>query len=374
MYLEIRNMINKASQSNHYVPNKVLQRKCVCAQQKPDDECLNCSNSLNPNNNEKNNINLTNKVIKQNFDFPAAKVRAPDYFDSRENNNGEFVQPYTGPLPYRQATELADCIRIMGQENTAHCRSVVLGEESVPLGSTNSSSNTQTSTPASNCDPTAMTRTQYLAEPGTSQNDFGLTTLRGSVTIPTVHTSSTRRGRVVSPTSAALPPLTSVFTGAGRFVEGQAIFAGGGDGGCRSGRYPLRWTITPSGAQKIKESEQEHCDDFNHAFNISLNRFAAAVNTVAQSGRTFRSQRHAERHIERIVEKPVTDWSNVFQCLARKTLLRDGQRGLRGSHTPHAASHPPTLRRNCQFAEAVITGRSLRQVGQRSSSQLITGC
>jgi len=376
MYLETENKINQTSLSNNFLTKSFIQRRCACGQHKPETGgCSSCADNFTKEISKRDMSAFQHNVIKQNFNFPAARVRMPDYFDSIEGSNSAFEQSRTAPLPYRQATELTDCVRIMGQENATHCRSIVLGEESIPSGSTNYSNNTQASTPTSNCNPTAMTCTQYLAEPGTSQNDFGLTTLRGSVTIPTVHTSRTRRGRLVSPTSAALPPLTSVFTGAEQFIEGQANFSGDGSG-CPSGRYPLRWRITTSGAQKIKEGEQEHCDDFNHAFNISLDRFAKTVNAVAQSGRTFRSQSHAERHIERIVGIPPADWSNVFECLARKTLLRDGQRGFRGSHTPRPIKHPPTRGRNrdCEFAEAVIAGQSLPQVGQRPSSQVITGC
>jgi hypothetical protein len=37
-----------------------------------------------------------------------------------------------GPLPFREATELADCIRIMGEANAAFCRQEVLGEPQPP--------------------------------------------------------------------------------------------------------------------------------------------------------------------------------------------------------------------------------------------------
>jgi hypothetical protein len=40
--------------------------------------------------------------------------------------------PRGGTLPYRQATELADCIRIMGEANAAFCRQEVLGEPQPP--------------------------------------------------------------------------------------------------------------------------------------------------------------------------------------------------------------------------------------------------
>ncbi|MEQ8963027.1 MAG: DUF4157 domain-containing protein, partial [Coleofasciculus sp. C2-GNP5-27] len=37
-----------------------------------------------------------------------------------------------GTLPYREATELVECIRIMGEENSAYCRHEVLGEPMPP--------------------------------------------------------------------------------------------------------------------------------------------------------------------------------------------------------------------------------------------------
>src|ERR1044071_4850941 len=36
-----------------------------------------------------------------------------------------------GTLPYREATELAKCIRIMGEESRDYCRETVLGEKTV---------------------------------------------------------------------------------------------------------------------------------------------------------------------------------------------------------------------------------------------------
>jgi hypothetical protein len=49
--------------------------------------------------------------------------RAPD---RREEQPG-------GTLPFHEATELSDCIRIMGEQNAAYCRQEVLGEVTSPL-------------------------------------------------------------------------------------------------------------------------------------------------------------------------------------------------------------------------------------------------
>jgi hypothetical protein len=40
--------------------------------------------------------------------------------------------PRGGPLPYREASELVECIRIMGEANAAFCRQEVLGEAQPP--------------------------------------------------------------------------------------------------------------------------------------------------------------------------------------------------------------------------------------------------
>lgn len=272
-------------------------------------------------------------------------------------------EPEGSTLPYRQAAELVECLRIMGDENAAFCREVVLSEQP-----------TARQPPPPTCTPTPLPRDRYLAQQGTSTNDFGLTRLQGTVTIPAVHTTRARGGHVLSPTHAALPPITSVFTAAGTFTEGTSIFVAQSGAECASGRYPLRWMITRDGAAKIKEGELEHCADFEHAFRISLERYADTVNGLAQTGRRFPSQRAAQAHVTRLVGPAPSDWGTVFQCLARKTVLRDGARGAPGSHTPRPRVIPPRLRSSCAFATALVTGGSLPSVGTILSSQIIRGC
>lgn len=373
MYLETHTGLNKFSHENGFFSNRVFQRKCDCGSHiSSDGNCQKCKNDINSNTSIKANVSLGSNAVNDDSNFLSAKIRQPDFFDS-ENTSSSSLPRSSMQLPYREATELAECISIMGEDNAAHCRSIVLGEDSELPVNTSINVNTPAAVTPTACNPIEKTRAQYLAEPGTSTSDFGLTALHGMGTVPRVQTNRTRRGFVVLPTQAVIPRITSVFTGAGQFTEGEIIFTGD-DRGCRQGRYPIRWNITRGGAQKIKDGEKEHCDDFHYAFNTSLARYATAVNTVAQSNRLFASQRSAERHLERTVGVAPNNWNNVFRCLARKTLLRDGQRGARGSHTPRPSTRPPMLRDNCQFARVYLTARSLPHVGQRSSSQLITGC
>ncbi|MBA3946492.1 MAG: DUF4157 domain-containing protein [Herpetosiphonaceae bacterium] len=42
------------------------------------------------------------------------------------------IQPHGGTVPYREATELSDCIRVLGEGSAAYCRQLVLGEPVPP--------------------------------------------------------------------------------------------------------------------------------------------------------------------------------------------------------------------------------------------------
>ena len=52
--------------------------------------------------------------------------------EERESSSRESRRRAGSTLPYRQATELAECIRIMGDANAAYCRQTVLGEAPIP--------------------------------------------------------------------------------------------------------------------------------------------------------------------------------------------------------------------------------------------------
>jgi hypothetical protein len=224
--------------------------------------------------------------------------------------------------------------------------------------------------PAPPCDPKGLVRADYLKEPGTSTDDFGLTQLSGTVSVPVVHTSKTPKGLVLDPTGAQLPPLTSVFTAADTFIEGTVIFFGESTE-CPSGRkYPQQWRILPAGAQKIREGELEHCADFHYAFDNSLQRYADVVNDLAAKKRTFPTQKAAEQYVTRIVGPAPNTWPDVFECLAKKTKIRDDLKW----HTPRPLTRPPRLEDDCKFARTYVTGSGLAEVGKHPSAEIIKDC
>lgn len=224
---------------------------------------------------------------------------------------------------------------------------------------------------ASTCTPKGLSRPDFLSQPGATTQEFGLTRLSiGQVQFPKVETAKSRGGVVVLPTSAALPAIPSVFTTAGTFTEGEAHFINQGGGDCPSRRTPLRWTITAGAAARIAEAEQEHCADFQFAFDVSLKRYAEAVTAVAKSGRTFASQERAESAVQKVVGAAPADWRGIFICLAKKTLDRDSNHW----HLPKHITRPPRLENDCAFARAIIHDTSLPQVGVHPSADLVQGC
>jgi hypothetical protein len=230
-----------------------------------------------------------------------------------------------------------------------------------------------TAAASSNCSPRGLSRADYLRQPGTSQNEFGLTSLDlGQVTYPQIRLTGRPGRHRLQPTQAALPTIPSIYTTSGTFTEGEAIFGSQGDGNCPSGRYPIRWTITRQGAQKIHDGEAEHCADYQFAFAQSLAPFRDAVNRLARARTRFPSRRAAERRLQRITSVSPSQWQTVFTCLACKSkVLRDDRLRL---HTPRPRTIPPSYRSNCEYVRRIITGSSLRGVGRRTPDQIITGC
>ena len=227
---------------------------------------------------------------------------------------------------------------------------------------------------ASTCSPKGLKRVDYLKEPGTSTKDFGLTSLTASsATIPAAVTKPARGGGVtLEATTAALPAIPCVYTAADTFVEGEAHFIGGeGRNPCPSGKKPIKWIITPKGADKIREGELDHCSDFQLAFDLSLKRYADAVNALAGK-RKFPNQAAAEKALKKSTGVHPDDWFDAFVCLSRKTRVRDKQ----GWHDPRPLKREPRLDANCEFVYLWITESSLPEVGQAKhpSSDIIKDC
>ena len=225
------------------------------------------------------------------------------------------------------------------------------------------------SKPESVCDPTPLKRSEFLAHPATKDDQFGLTKLDPvDVTYPELQLLVTEGGVTLRPTTAALPTILSVYTGVDRFMEGEMIQSGDGD--CPGGRYPVQWFIHPKGAAKIGAGEQEHCDDFQYAFEISLARYTHAVNLLASTRQVFKDREAANAALTREVGVKPDDWPSVFGCLARKTEVRDD----RGWHTPRSRTTPPMQAWDCKYGREYVGGDIMPEVGKHPPNEIIKDC
>jgi len=244
-------------------------------------------------------------------------------------------------------------------------------EDPSALGETPSQGDGGTSTQQSSpCNTKSLSRDNYLKEPGTSTNDFGLTSLNlNAVTYPEFETEKTSGGVRIKPTTASLPSIPSVFTGTGNFFEGERTVTKQSPSDCDTKKYPIRWTITDQGAAKIAEGEHEHCADFQQAFDISLKRYAEAVNALAATSKVFINDADAKAKVAKAAGASPENWRGIFICLAGKTRMRDPH-----WHKPNANNRAPNWDTGCKFAISIISGNSLSEIGQHPSSEIIKDC
>jgi len=217
--------------------------------------------------------------------------------------------------------------------------------------------------PEFSCEPTPMRRADFLAEPDTDDSQLGLTRLSvNQVVFPEANTVPMGNQLTLEPTFTSVGEIRSIFTTAGSYIEGEMPAT---EGRCPGGMYPIRWSISGPAAQKIREGEQEHCNDFQYAFESTLKRYEAAVNEIA-GVRTFASQAAANDYLEQRTGVAPVDWRSTFVRLAEQTLVRD----QRNWHTPDPAYSDPYYS-DCENIRAILRGDSFDHIGDTPSSDII---
>jgi hypothetical protein len=196
------------------------------------------------------------------------------------------------------------------------------------------------------CAPQPLARPEFLEATGFAAKDapFGLTELAfKDVQFPAVvaeEVPAKKKGAkpvwTLSQTATALPdPIPSRYT-VGIFEEETATAIVVPDGPCQ-GKYnkATYWVVGPM-RDLLRDGELEHCADYQYAFDISLVKFAAAVNALAGKGHCADTKEKCEESFHRKLGKktgvPPEKWPEVFMCLAKKSeTVRDKRQQL---HNP----------------------------------------
>jgi uncharacterized protein DUF4157 len=224
------------------------------------------------------------------------------------------------------------------------------------------------------CDPKGFLRKDYLAQPNTSTDDFGLTRFAGTVSMA-LTTRKVKGGVMLEPLKVALPAITSVFTKADTFIEGTGVVLSQEGAECPGGKVPLQWQIFPPGAVRIREGEMEHCEDLQYAYDVTFGWYAQVVDGLIAKGRTFPSEAAAFKHLQKLTGTAPANWPSIFECLAKKTEKRDGSKFTNAWHMPRVKALPPRLDDSCKFSRVFVTGAvNFPELGKHPTPDVINGC
>ena len=178
----------------------------------------------------------------------------------------------------------------------------------------------------------------------------------------------------LNPSHAEMPPIRSAFTEAGEYVEGswQDISEECKAERIRLGtsKFPIHWTMTPEGATKTKEAEQEHCNDIRAAFDVTLASYASAINNLAAAERMAPKPDDVVTEAVRAAGVAPDAMLYQFYQMALKTKLRDDS----DWHTAQPSGdrikrdHPKKV--NCQYFYT-IDATSWPQVGVHGSHEVM---
>ena len=186
--------------------------------------------------------------------------------------------------------------------------------------------------------PTAATHTQVvrlrtsygLAAPyRTLAYGYTAWSPRRSATFPNVHIQWTRAGKqwrgIVRRTTAAMGVVRALYVKPGTYrIPGATGLARYPQCGPRGRRVPLYSKVNAGISRLARTAEQEHCNDYQRAFNLSLRRCANFINAIA--GRRFGpATRNA---VEQMVLMSIggrtpRQWVRELNRLTRLSLQRD---------------------------------------------------
>ena len=225
------------------------------------------------------------------------------------------------------------------------------------------------------CDSNGFSRQDFLARNGNNKDELGRTSITSSPAIlnPSLLKFQQQKGKTVSllPFQVNLPVIQSLFTQAGDFFEDTSKFFCQQNCDCKSGDYPLKWRILKDGAEKIKAGEQEHCDDFNLSYQLTIFRLATLVNQLSATQQIFADETTARKQIRQAIGFDADNWLNKFNCLNNLSVKRR-DKSSPPLHAPIRRIKIPDIATGCKFMELRISSASFPEIGNHPSVSVVT--
>ncbi len=217
-------------------------------------------------------------------------------------------------------------------------------------------------------------RTQYGAAAPHRTLAYGFTAWspRRTATFPNVNIAWQAAGNkwiaVVQPTRAAIGVITARYVKPDTYaVPGATRRASYPQCQPPGKRVPLFSKVSPAMAQLAKTAEQEHCDDYQRAFNLSLKRCADAINAIAGRRLGPGTRPNIEQRILRqIGGKTPRQWVQELNRLSRRSLQRDD-----GAHRLNPGGDPRTCPADCSKIICTTVRSPTTRIPGTSSEELI---
>lgn len=169
----------------------------------------------------------------------------------------------------------------------------------------------------------------------------------------------------LKPTHAEMAAIQSAVTSAGEFVEGVFHWGSQDPNGCPSGNYPIRWVLLPDGLAKVKQGEQEHCNDFRSAFDNTHVLYASVINNVAAANRVYDTEKAAIGDaLSSLGMAQPGEMMASYSAAAARTLSRD-----KSAHIPHIARQQPDP--GCREVRTVLGAGSWQGVPGPASDDVV---
>ena len=179
-----------------------------------------------------------------------------------------------------------------------------------------------------------------------------------------ISTRPAGRGKVVLEKISVTPSCcTSFYAGVGTYPDTVTPVNGP--------PVQRRLIITKDGEKRVRAAEQEHCDDLQYAFKISLYAYAKKVNDLAKRKKKFASQADAETAIANLVGLEPAKWADRYVALLKRTAIRDTSSWHSANGPAAGFSTIESMGKAGRIPPVIVNGNSFPEVGKHKTRDLI---
>ncbi len=196
----------------------------------------------------------------------------------------------------------------------------------------------------------------------------------GGITYPALKIDWTGSGNnstgTVKKTAAGMGPVEALYLKPGTYEAPRKVTAHGPKCGASGKQVPFFSKVDSTISGLAKQAEQEHCDDYKHAFNLSYGKWAGIINAIAGTAFGPGSRKTVEGQITAALNakgnKSRNDWIREAGRLKTLSLQRD-----QGDHSMKPDGDPKGVDAECTKVEATSVKGTNTKIPGPSTATLI---